>query len=170
MLAILRSSPDVRAKPYGGPSLTRIRGDAALSDLAAILEDATLDRKTREGAAYGLTAIADPRALDVLAAALDAERIRLQTAGAILGERPLDPALLLAWLRGSRAHRRATAVWALFFRSAGIDRTIPDELRDALFAELDRGGLPLTADQEAMLRERYLRPIASLPTARIVKR
>jgi HEAT repeat protein len=157
-LALLRSSPDVRAKPWAGPALTKIRGDAALADLEAVLEDASLHRGTREGAAYGLIEIADRRALDVLEAALDAERIRRSTAGFVLGERPLEAALLLEWLRGPRARRRATAIWALFYRSAGLDPAIPDELRGALFVELDRGDLPLTAEQERMLRERYARP------------
>ncbi len=169
-LAILRSSPDVRAKPHAGPALTKIRGDAALADLAAVLEDATLGRSTHEGAAYGLAGIADPRALDVLLAALDAERIRMSTAGYVVNELPLDPALLLGWLRGSRPRLRTTAAWALFYRSASDDRTISNELRRAVLTELDRGGLPFTTAQAAMLRERLAHPIAPLPTARLVKR
>jgi hypothetical protein len=169
-LAILRSSPDVRAKPHAGPALTRIRGDAALADLAAVLEEATFDRSTHEGAAYGLAGIADPRALDVLLAALETERIRMSTAGSVVNELTLDPALLVGWLRGKQPRRRATAAWAVFYRSASDDRIISAELRGAVLAELDRGGLPFTAAQEEMLRERLAHPVASLPTAWIVKR
>jgi len=154
-LALLRSRSDVNAKAYAGPALTRMRGDAALPDLAAVLEDASFDRKTHEGAAYGLGAISDPHALDVLVAALDAEHIRMGTAGFVLNERPFAPALLLEWLRGDQPRRRTTAAWALFYRTANaVDSAIPRELSDALFAEINRGGLPFTTAQEQILRER----------------
>ena len=51
-----------------------------------------------------------------------------------------------------------------------VDRMIPRELSDALLAEIDRGGLPFTAQQERMLRERLAQPSAPLPTVQAVPR
>jgi len=170
-LAILRSGDSTRASVYAGPALTKMWGAAAFADLAAILGDPAFDRRIHEGAAYGLAELADPRAVDVLMAAVDAKRVRMSTAGSVMSERPLAPTLLLGWLRGGRSARRTVAMWALFYRSASdTERAIPAELREALHAELDRGGSPFTDAQEAMLRERLARPIAPLPVARVIKR
>src|SRR6185436_3410929 len=76
-LAILRSGDSTRASVYAGPALTKMWGAAAFADLAAILGDPAFDRRIHEGAAYGLAELADPRAVDVLMAAVDAKRVRM---------------------------------------------------------------------------------------------
>ena len=59
-LAILRAAPGQLAESYAGPALVQMRGEAALADLAAVLEDDALPRRAHEGAAYGLAGSPTP--------------------------------------------------------------------------------------------------------------
>jgi hypothetical protein len=151
-LSILRMAPGALAESYAAAAMARMRGDEALWDLAAVLDDEALPQRAHEGAAVGLTSIADPRADDVLLAAVDKGRVRASVAGSVASERRLPSARLVSWLRGHDSRRRNLAAWCVFHMAA--DGPVVRELEIAIQTALAEQPLPFTAAQRTMLRER----------------
>lgn len=151
-LDILHLAPGSLAESYAGPALVRMRGPDALDDLAAILDDDRLPQRAHEGAAFGLAAMADPRADDVLLRAVDRGRIRTSIAGSVASERGIPAARLVSWLRGADSRRRNLAAWTVFHLAA--QGPLLKELEIAMHAALADAPLPFTAAQRTALRER----------------
>lgn len=151
-LAILRAAPGQLAESYAGPALVRMRGEAALADLAAVVEDDTLDRRAHEGAAFGLARIADGRADELLVAAVARERVRTSVAGSVACDRGVADDVLIGWLRGTSTRLRNTAAWAVFYLAA--KGRVSAVLEAAMRVALDGAALPFTAAQREMLRDR----------------
>lgn len=151
-LSILWSAPGALAESYAGPALARMRGDEALSDLAAVLDDDSLPQRAHEGAALGLSTLSDSRADDVLLAAVDRGRVRTSVAGAVACERGIPSARLISWLRGTDSRRRNLAAWTVFHLAA--QGPVVRELELAMQSALVEAPLPFTAAQRDELRER----------------
>jgi hypothetical protein len=60
--SIILVAPRQLAESYAGVAMARIAGHSALNDLVTIMSTA-LDRKSREGAAYGLEVLENPAGL-----------------------------------------------------------------------------------------------------------
>jgi hypothetical protein len=116
-LAILRRGAGQLSESYAGPAMAKMRGGAALDDLAAVLREPGLERWVYEGAAYGLSKIADPRALPLVIEAFVQKRIRVSTAGSIAEVASADT--LLTWLASADQRYRELALHAFFYWSAG---------------------------------------------------
>ena len=130
-----------------------MRGEAALADLEAVLEDEALPRRAHEGAAYGLAGIADARAGELLLAAVDRERVRTSVAGSVACDRGVADGVLIGWLRGASPRRRNLAAWAVFHLAA--KGRVSEALEQAMRAALDGAPLPFTgAQREEILRDR----------------
>lgn len=151
-LDILHLAPGSRAENYAGTALVRMRGPDALDDLAAIIDDDRLPQRAHEGAAFGLAAMADPRADDVLLRAVDRGRIRTSIGGSVASERGIPAARLISWLRGPDSRRRNLAAWTVFHLAA--QGPLLKELEIAMHAALADAPLPFTAAQRNELRER----------------
>jgi len=151
-LAILRAAPGQLAESYAGPALAKMRGDAALPDLAAVLEDPACALRAREGAAFGLARIADARADELLLAAVDQERVRTSVAGSVACDRGTSDDALIRLLRAASPRRRNTAAWAVFYRAA--KGRVSSALATSMLAALDAAPLPFTSAQREMLRDR----------------
>jgi hypothetical protein len=151
-LEILQLAPGSLAESYAGPALVRMRGAEALDDLAAVLDDERLPQRAHEGAAFGLAAMSDPRADDVLLRAVDQGRVRTSVAGNVACERGIPAARLISWLRGGDSRRRNLAAWTVFHLAA--QGPLLKELEIAMHAALADAPLPFTAAQRHELRER----------------
>lgn len=151
-LEILHLAPGALAESYAGPALVRMRGADALDDLAAVLDDDKLPQRAHEGAAFGLAAMADPRADDVLLRAVDTGRIRSSIAGSVASERGIPAARLISWLRGGDSRRRNLAAWTVYHLAA--QGPLLKELEIAMHAALADAPLPFTAAQRSELRDR----------------
>ena len=159
VLAILRSGAGKGSESYAGVALAKMRGDDALPDLVAILDEPHHARWVHEGAAFGLGEIRDPRALEALLAAVDRGRVRESKAGFIAHEHGVTPIRLLAWLRGDDATRREIAAWAVLHWSANtaVAGPIPEDICRVLLGHIKAGRSPFNSEQREFMRERLSR-------------
>jgi len=158
-LAILRSGAGKGSEGYAGVALAKMRGDDALADLVAILDEPSHPRWVHEGAAFGLGEIRDPRALDALLLAVDRGRVRETKAGFIAHQHGVTPIRLLAWLRGDDATRREIAAWAVLHWSANTVGAgpIPEDICRVLLAQIRAGESPFDPEQREFMLERLSR-------------
>jgi hypothetical protein len=101
---ILLSAPREGAESYAGVALAEMGGPDALDDLKALMISAP-DRKSREGAAYGLEALALPEAGPAILEAVLAGKIKWDTGGRILGSTFPGEGVVLGLLRSGDMHQ-----------------------------------------------------------------
>jgi hypothetical protein len=154
-LAILRRGARRSSEIYAGPAMAKIRGVEAFDDLAAVLREPGLGRRAYEGAAYGLGKIADPRVLVLVIEAFMRDRISIDTAGSIAGDRGSE-AVLLSYLASVEQRYRRFALHAFFSWSASRQPYPSQAARDAVLrAAAHPENVPFSHAMRAMLEERF---------------
>jgi len=124
---ILLSAPRQLAESYAGVALAEIGGDQALDDLKQLMFDAP-DRKSREGAAFGLRALSSSKAASAIFEAVLAGKIRWETGAWILSGKFADENLLLKLLQSGDKYRVRIATEIVCCSILNPTKDLPEEM------------------------------------------
>jgi hypothetical protein len=119
---ILLAAPRQLAEGYAGAALAQIGGPDALQDLIGIMLNAS-NRRSREGAAYGLEDLGGPEAASAILDAALSGKISSSLGGGVLGRRFPDEGVVLKLLESGDKHRVRLATEIV----EGCIRSIPKE-------------------------------------------